>query len=189
VPVPVVEATDLESVLIVRPKIFRDGRGSFCETWSARDWKSAGVDFEPVQDNHSVTIQAGMVRGLHYQLEPMAQAKLVRVVRGAALDVAVDIRRGSPAFGKWVSVKLTEQDQTQVFLPRGFAHGFCSLVADTEVIYKVDRYYSPEHDRAIRWDDPDIGIDWPFDDVELSKKDRTAPLLKDAEINFTYGDI
>jgi dTDP-4-dehydrorhamnose 3,5-epimerase len=184
-----VTKTKLDGVLIVRPKLVRDDRGSFCETWSARQWQEAGIDCSPVQDNHSVSASAATVRGLHYQLEPMAQAKIVRVVRGAALDVAVDIRRGSPTFGQWIGIELTETDQTQVFIARGFAHGLCTLSPYTEVIYKVDRYYSPKHDRAIRWNDPDIQIAWPIEDVVLSDKDRSAPFLKDAEINFDYGVV
>ncbi len=187
--IPAIVRTKLDDVLIVRPAILRDDRGSFCETWSARDWQQAGIDFMPVQENHSVSIQAGTIRGLHYQLEPMAQTKVIRVVRGAALDVAVDIRRGSPTFGRWVSIELTEQDQNHVLIPRGFAHGFCTLRPDTEVMYMVDRHYSPEHDRAIRWDDSTIGIGWPFDEVVLSDRDRKAPMLSEAEINFEYGAV
>jgi dTDP-4-dehydrorhamnose 3,5-epimerase len=156
------------------------------ESYNYREFKEIGIDIEFVQDNHSLSVQAGTLRGLHYQLEPKAQTKLVRCIKGAIYDVVVDIRKGSPTFGKWISVILTEHNKRMLLVPKGFAHGFVTLVPNTEVLYKVDEYYSPEHDRAIRWNDPKLNIDWPVREPILSDKDRNAPLLDEAEINFEY---
>jgi dTDP-4-dehydrorhamnose 3,5-epimerase len=165
-----------------------DDRGFFSETYNARDFADAGISQVFCQDNHSYSKDLGVLRGLHYQLPPRAQDKLVRVLRGTIYDVAVDIRHGSPTFGKWVGAELSADKWNQIFVPKGFAHGFVTLQPDTEVLYKVTDYYSPEHDRAIRFDDPAIGIDWPVEPsgVTLSKKDTAAPLLADAEIGFKY---
>lgn len=179
---------EIDGVFEIRPRRFEDERGFFSETWNLARWKEAGIVAEFVQDNHSLSREKGVLRGLHYQAPPMAQAKLVRVSRGAVFDVAVDIRVGSPTFGKWVSAVLSAEHWNQLFVPEGFAHGFLTLQPDTEVQYKTSAPYSPEHDRAIRFDDPGIGIDWPIDVEELilSNKDRKAPLLADVQTGFRY---
>jgi len=167
--------------VLVTPRRFGDHRGFFLETYSARDFAALGIPDVFVQDNHSLSAQPGTVRGLHFQLSPHAQAKLVRVLRGAILDVAVDIRRDSPGYGRHVAVELTAENAQQLFIPTGFAHGFCTLTPDTEVAYKVTALYAPECDRGIAWDDPDLALPWPFDatQVQLSDKDRRAPRLRD----------
>jgi len=177
-----VEQTSLAGVLVLTPKRFGDSRGFFSETYSRKAFAAAGIDCEFVQDNHSLSAEKGVVRGLHFQLPPMAQDKLVRVVAGSVLDVAVDIRRSSPTFGRHASAVLSAANGRQMFVPAGFAHGFVTLEPRTEVVYKVSRYYSPQHDRGIRWDDPALGIDWGVeqDRAVLSEKDRLLPLLKDA---------
>lgn len=174
----------LEGVYEIVPRKIEDARGFFSETYNARALREHGIEINFVQDNHSLSLRKGVVRGLHCQLPPYAQAKLVRVVKGAIWDVAVDIRRSSATFGKWVAIEISAERWNQILIPEGFAHGFVTLTEDTEVVYKVSAYYSPEHDRAIRFDDPAIGIDWPFvaADVCLSDKDRTAPLLNEAEL-------
>lgn len=173
----------LEGVLEIVPRRFEDSRGFFSETHNAQSLADAGIELQFVQDNHSFSKIKGTVRGLHYQLPPRAQDKLVRVVRGAIFDVAVDIRRSSPNFGKWTALEISAEKWNQFLIPKGFAHGFITLTNDTEVIYKVTDHYSPEHDRSIRFDDPAIGIHWPVppSGVRLSDKDRDAPLLADAE--------
>ncbi|ABS15431.1 dTDP-4-dehydrorhamnose 3,5-epimerase [Brucella anthropi] len=174
----------LDGVFEVSPRKFGDDRGFFSETYNAKSFAEAGIDLTFVQDNHSYSAAKGVVRGLHYQLLPFAQDKLVRVTRGAILDVAVDIRKSSPTFGKWVALEVSAEKWNQILVPKGFAHGFMTLVENTEVIYKVTDYYSPEHDRSIRFDDSAIGIDWPIasSGVQLSDKDSKAPLLADAEV-------
>lgn len=174
----------LDGVFEVSPGKFGDDRGFFSETYNAKSFAEAGIELNFVQDNHSYSAAKGVVRGLHYQLPPFAQDKLVRVTRGAILDVAVDIRKSSPTFGKWVVLEVSAEKWNQILVPKGFAHGFMTLVQNTEVIYKVTDYYSPEHDRSIRFDDPAIGIDWPLPSsgVQLSDKDQKAPLFADAEV-------
>ncbi|MBR7652996.1 dTDP-4-dehydrorhamnose 3,5-epimerase [Brucella oryzae] len=174
----------LDGVFEVSPRKFGDDRGFFSETYNAKTFAEAGIDLTFVQDNHSYSAAKGVVRGLHYQLPPFAQDKLVRVMRGAILDVAVDIRKSSPTFGKWVALEVSAEKWNQILVPKGFAHGFMTLVENTEVIYKVTDYYSPEHDRSIRFDDPAIGIEWPLPSsgVQLSDKDQKAPLIADAEV-------
>lgn len=169
----------IAEVKLAEPDRFGDERGFFSETYSRRDFAAGGIDGEFVQDNQSRSASPGTVRGLHYQLPPFAQAKLVRVVRGSIFDVAVDIRRGSPTFGAHVAVTLSAAAWNQLFVPAGFAHGFCTLEPDTEVAYKVTAYYSREHDRGIRWDDPALGIAWPVDAgaAVLSAKDAALPRL------------
>ncbi|MFY0544175.1 dTDP-4-dehydrorhamnose 3,5-epimerase [Brevibacillus sp. H7] len=176
--------TKICGVYIIEPAVFEDNRGFFMESYSSRKFQEFGIDFPFVQDNHSLSVETGVIRGLHYQLNPKAQTKLVRVVAGAIYDVVVDIRKSSPTFGKWVGVILSAENKRQLLVPRGFAHGFCTLVLNTEVVYKVDEYYSPEHDRGILWNDPDLGIDWPTSAPILSEKDQRNPRLRDAEINF-----
>ena len=181
--------TDLPDVVLIAPKRFEDARGFFVETYNWETWSAQGIAMRFVQDNHSLSRPQGTVRGLHFQTPPFAQDKLVRVVRGSILDVAVDIRRGSPTYGRHVAVKLTADDPTQILVPVGFAHGFCTLEPDTEVVYKVSNVYSPANDRGLRWNDPALGIRWPVADAaaQLSDKDAKAPLLAELEPAFTYG--
>jgi len=179
-----VRTLGLEGVLEIVPKRHGDARGYFCETWNAERFAEAGIDLTFVQDNHSYSAAAGVLRGLHYQLPPRAQAKLLRVVRGSVFDVVVDIRRSSPTFAKWSALEVSAEKGNQILVPTGFAHGFVTLVPDTEVLYKVTDIYSSEHDRSIRFDDPDIGIRWPAiaGGFQLSDKDRGAPELAMAEV-------
>ena len=179
-----VRELELAGVYEITPQRFGDDRGFFSETYSATGLAAAGIDMTFVQDNHSLSRKAGVLRGLHYQLPPFAQGKLVRVISGAILDVAVDIRKSSPTFGRWLALEVSAKRWNQILVPKGFAHGFVTLIPDTEVIYKVTERYAPECDRSIRFDDPAIGIDWRVSaaDVTLSDKDRNAPLLADAEI-------
>lgn len=176
----------LEGLLEVRPRRFADERGFFSESWNAAAWREAGITTEFVQDNHSLSRPRGTLRGLHFQSPPAAQAKLVRVTRGAAFDVAVDLRLQSPTYRQWAGVTLSAAEWNQLLIPEGFAHGFLTLEEDTEVQYKASMSYSPAHDRAIRFDDPAIGIDWPVAATELilSDRDRAAPLLADLETGF-----
>jgi dTDP-4-dehydrorhamnose 3,5-epimerase len=174
----------LDGVMELTPKKIGDDRGYFSETYNAEALAAHGIDLTFVQDNHSHSAAAGVLRGLHYQLPPRAQAKLVRVVRGRIFDVAVDIRRGSPNFGRWVGLEISAEKWNQVLVPAGFAHGFVTLEPNTEVIYKVTDFYSPRDDRSIRFDDPAIGVAWPVDTtrVQLAARDRDAPLLGDATV-------
>ena len=181
--------TEIEGVVILEPKVFGDSRGYFMESYSERDFNSNVREVKFVQDNESLSLY-GVVRGLHFQKSPYAQSKLVRVVKGRVLDVAVDIRKGSPTFGKHVSVELSADNHRQVFIPRGFAHGFAVLSDEAVLQYKCDNFYSPEHEGAVAWNDPQLGIDWqvPSDKVTLSAKDKNCPLLKDAEGLFDYNE-
>ena len=187
-----VTETSLKGVYLVEPKVFGDERGWFMESWSKQKFEGAGLNVEFVQDNHSFSADKGTLRGLHYQTEPMAQTKLIRCSKGAIFDVAVDIRKGSPNYKKWVGVELSAENKKQLFIPHGFAHGFLTLTNDVEVQYKADNFYAPHYDGNIRWDDPDIDIDWPFDPVILSDKDKNAPLLKERvdrnELNFMFDE-
>lgn len=185
-----VAALDIPDVRTVKPSRFGDRRGFFSETYHKAEMAEAGIDVEFVQDNHALSVEPGVIRGLHFQMPPFAQAKLVRVVRGAILDVAVDIRAGSPTFGRHVAAELTADNGLQIFVPKGFAHGYRTLVPDTEVIYKVDAYYAPDHDRGVAFDDPDLGIDWglPPETAVLSPKDRALPRLADLPPCFHYAD-
>ena len=178
--------TELPGVCIIEPKVFGDHRGYFMETWSKREMERLGLSFDFVQDNESFTAEKGTIRGIHFQIDPMAQAKIVRVSQGAVLDVAVDLRKGSPFYKKWVAVDLSAENHRQLLLPRGFGHGFVSLTNDVMFLYKVDNAYSPECDRSIRFDDPEIGVDWGITDPILSVKDQTAPVLADSDCNFVY---
>ena len=179
--------TPLKDVFVIEPKVFGDERGWFMESWSKRKFVEGGINVEFVQDNQSFSATKGTLRGLHYQLNPMAQAKAVRCTRGEIFDVAVDIRRGSPQYGKWTGEILSAKNYKQLFIPRGFAHGFITLTDDVEVQYKADNYYAPECDGNIRWDDPAIGIAWPIPPVILSDKDKAAPLLAERDnLNFVY---
>lgn len=177
---------DIAGPVLITPRRFGDARGFFLETYSARDFAALGIADVFVQDNHSLSARAGTVRGLHFQTPPFAQAKLVRVLRGAILDIAVDIRRSSPTYGKHVAAELSAENARQLYIPVGFAHGLCTLTADTEVAYKVTALYAPECDRSIAWNDPDLDLPWPFaaDAVQLSDKDRRAPPLRDLPDGF-----
>jgi dTDP-4-dehydrorhamnose 3,5-epimerase len=179
-----IRPTAIADVKVLVPKKFGDERGFFSEVYSRKALAAAGIEVEFVQDNHSLSASRGVVRALHYQLAPMAQDKLVRVVRGAILDVAVDIRRGSPTFGRHVKEIISAANWRQIFVPVGFAHGFVTLEPDTEVVYKVSNYYSPEHERGIRWSDPALGIDWGIGQEEaiLSGRDREHPGIESAEL-------
>lgn len=181
-----VETTALPDVKIIRPKRFGDGRGFFSEVYNRRAYSEAGLDLDFVQDNHSLSVNKGTVRGLHFQTAPFAQDKLVRVTRGRVLDVAVDLRKSSPTFGAHVAVELSAENWLQLLLPVGFAHGFCTLEDDTEVVYKVTRYYAAAHDKGLAWDDPALGIDWPVSPQEatLSDKDRRQPRLAECSDVF-----
>jgi dTDP-4-dehydrorhamnose 3,5-epimerase len=183
-----VRRLDIPDVVAFTPKKFGDARGFFSETWSKEGFAAAGCDETWVQDNQSLSAEKHVLRGLHFQVAPFAQAKLVRVLRGAIFDVAVDLRRGSASYGKWVSAVLSAENWTQLLIPVGFAHGFLTLEPATEVFYKVSRRYAPQCDRSIRFDDPAIGVAWPLDGASptLSDKDRKAPLLGDIAdtINF-----
>lgn len=179
----------MSPVLRIKTTAFEDDRGWFAETYNKRKLEMAGLADDFVQDNHSLSRQAGTLRGLHFQLPPKAQAKLVRCVRGSIFDVAVDIRQSSPTYGKWVGAILSTQNRDQLYVPVGFAHGFVTLEPDTEVVYKVTDFYSPGHDCGCRWDDPDIAIDWPLPEAQqpgLSKKDAVQPRLADFVSPFPY---
>jgi len=181
-----VEDTAIPDVKIVTPKRRGDTRGFFSEVYNRTDWESAGLRFEFVQDNHSFSAAVGTLRGLHFQTPPFAQGKLIRVSRGRLLDVAVDIRRSSPTFGRHVAVELSAENWRQMLVPIGFAHGFMTLEPDTEVLYKTTAVYSPANDRGIAWDDPDIGVAWPLPAAgpTLSEKDRRWPRLREAQELF-----
>lgn len=170
----------LPEVLLITPRRHGDARGWFAETWSRPTLAAAGIHAEFVQDNQAFSARKGTLRGLHFQAAPHAQAKLVRVLKGAIYDVAVDIRQGSPSFGLWVGAELTAEGGEQIFVPRGFAHGYCTMTDDTELFYKVDGIYAPQAEGGISWNDPDLDIPWPLDgDPVLSGKDATLPRLKD----------
>ncbi|HEU4522130.1 MAG TPA: dTDP-4-dehydrorhamnose 3,5-epimerase [Thermoanaerobaculia bacterium] len=177
--------TPLPGVLLIQPKVFSDDRGFFVETYNARAFREAGLPEHFVQDNHSRSRQ-GVLRGLHYQ-EPNAQGKLVRCTRGVIWDVAVDIRAGSPDFGKWYGAELSEANRHMLWIPPGFAHGFCSMSDDSDVIYKCTALYDGPSDRGIAWNDPDLGIEWPVREPLLSPKDAAAPRLKDAAVLPRFG--
>jgi dTDP-4-dehydrorhamnose 3,5-epimerase len=182
-----IEPTALADVLIVTPRRFGDARGWFMETWNASAMAAAGLERPWVQDNHSFSASKGTLRGLHYQSPPRAQDKLVRCSRGAILDVAVDIRAGSPGYGRWVGVELSAENGRQLLVPKGFLHGFVTLTDAVEVQYKCSDVYSPEHDGAVRWDDPAIGIEWGVTAPVLSEKDARAPLLAAIGTPFPMG--
>ncbi|MGG4094721.1 dTDP-4-dehydrorhamnose 3,5-epimerase [Paenibacillus lautus] len=174
----------LNGAFLIEPMVHGDSRGFFMESYNESLFKQHGITYNFIQDNQSLSAEAGVLRGLHYQLNPKAQTKLIRVLTGAIYDVIVDIRKSSPTFGQWVGVILNEHNHRQLLVPKGFAHGFCTLMPNTQVLYKVDEYYSPENDRGILWNDPALGIDWPTSNPILSGKDQRHPLLKDAEMNF-----
>jgi dTDP-4-dehydrorhamnose 3,5-epimerase len=183
-----IEKLEIPEVLLITPPKFGDSRGFFSETWSAAKLASQGFNQNFVQDNHSLSAQAGTVRGLHCQLAPSVQGKLVRVIKGAIWDVAVDIRRGSPSYGKHVAAVLSAENWAQLWIPGGFLHGFCTLEPDTEVIYKVTADYDRASERAVIWNDPDLALPWPAkpEDVLLSDKDKILPRLADCDEWFSY---
>ena len=184
----IVGETPLPGVLTLQPARHGDGRGFFSESWNRQRLEEAGIHMDFVQDNHSLSSEIGTLRGLHFQSPPHAQAKLVRCGRGRLYDVVVDIRKGSPTFGQWTGVELSFENGLQLLVPEGFLHGFVTREPNTEIIYKVTDYYSPECDGAVRWNDPDIGIDWGIAEADalLSDKDANAPFLADFETPFVH---
>ena len=181
--------TCLPGVLVITPSRFEDKRGWFSATWTRASFAEVGIELDFVQDNHSFSAACGTLRGMHYQKPPHAQDKLVRCSRGAIWDVVVDVRQGSPSFGQWLGEELTAENGKQMLVPKGFLHGFVTREPDTEIIYKCSDYYAPDCDGAVRFDDPDIGIDWGLGETTpvLSDKDASAQLLRDFESPFTYG--
>lgn len=182
----IISQTVLDGVYLMEPELFGDARGWFMETYSCAELKKKGLDAIFIQDNHSFSAQKNTLRGLHFQNNPMAQTKLVRCTSGAILDVAVDIRKGSKNYKKWISIELSADNKRQIYIPKGFAHAFLTLTDNVEVQYKVDEYYSKECDRSIRYDDQTIGIEWGDVQPILSDKDRNAVQLDDCDSNFTY---
>lgn len=183
-----ITAQHIPQVKLIEPVRFGDERGFFSEVWSKRKLREAGIELDFVQDNHSMSAQRGVVRGLHFQAPPHAQAKLVRVVRGSVLDVAVDIRKGSPTFGQHVAVVLSAENWHQLLIPVGFAHGFCTLEPETEVLYKVDSDYAPQSDMGVFWADPALKIDWPVTPQQaiVSQKDQNLPRWEAFDSPFVY---
>lgn len=176
----------LMDLYIIEPQIHCDNRGWFIESWSKKVFEEAGLFYDFVQDNHSCSVKKGTLRGLHFQKEDASQAKLIRCIKGAILDVVVDMRKGSPTYMKWEAVELSEDNHRQLLIPRGFLHGFLTLTDNSEIIYKVDNFYDKNADRSIRWDDPDLNIDWGINEPILSDKDKNAPYLRDSDIDFYY---
>jgi len=176
---------DIPDVILIDAKSFPDERGFFMETFKESSFSENGINTIFVQDNHSHSIK-GVLRGLHYQKHPKAQAKLVTTIKGEIFDVAVDIRKNSPTYGKWVSAILSDENHKLLYVPEGFAHGFCVLSDKADVIYKVNKEYSPENDRGILWNDPEVNVNWPINNPIISKKDLEQPLLKNADNNFVY---
>lgn len=183
-----VKETSLRGVVVISPQRFGDSRGFFAETWNAKTYAEAGFDFDWVQDNHSLSAEVGTVRGLHFQTPPHSQAKLVRCGRGSLLDVAVDIRRGSPTYGKWTAHELSAENGRQLLIPGGFAHGFVTRAPFTEIVYKCSALYAPECEGALSWNDPDLAIDWGVENVEviLSAKDQKAHAFSNFVSPFEY---
>lgn len=179
--------TDVLDVYIIEPKAFGDHRGWFMESWSKKSMEEAGLNYEFVQDNHSYSAQKGTLRGLHFQKGEYAQAKLVRCAKGAVLDVAVDLRVGSPTYKKWVAVELSAENHRQLLIPRGFAHGFLTLTDDVEFLYKADNYYAPQADRNIIWNDQEISVEWGIKKPIVSEKDAKAPTLEQSDVDFIYN--
>lgn len=179
--------TDVLDVYILEPQAFGDHRGWFMESWSEREMEKHGLLYNFVQDNHSYSAQKGTLRGLHFQKGDASQAKLVRCAKGAVLDVAVDLRKGSPTYKKWAAVELSAENKRQLLIPRGFAHAFMTLTDDVEFLYKADNYYAPKEERSILWSDPEIGVQWGgIEHPVVSEKDAKAPLLKDSDVDFVY---
>jgi dTDP-4-dehydrorhamnose 3,5-epimerase len=179
-----IEKTTLEGAYLIKPRVFDDERGFFMETYSEKKFKEAGIEARFVQDNHSMSVTRGVLRGLHYQKPPYSQAKLVRVTKGTAYDVIVDLRKDSPTYGKWEGFELSAKNYYMLFVPKGFAHGFCTLENDTEFQYKCDEFYMPESEGAIIWNDSDLKIYWPIENPILSKKDNQAQKFADFNSPF-----
>jgi len=180
--------TKLRDVYILEPQVFGDNRGWFMESWSKRTMEEAGMFYDFVQDNQSFSAQKGTLRGIHFQHGKYAQAKLVRCNRGAVIDYAVDLRKGSPTYLQWVAVELSAENKRQLLIPRGFGHAFLTITDNVEFLYKADNFYDPIADRSIRWNDPDIGIEWAEKQPVISDKDKNAPFLKDSDIDFIYEE-
>lgn len=180
------EKTQIDGAVVLEPKVFGDNRGWFMESYSKRTLEEAGILDEFIQDNRSFSAEKGTLRGLHCQTEPMAQAKLLTCLKGEILDIAVDIRKGSPTYMKWVGVKLSEENKKMFYIPAGCLHGFVTLTDNVEVMYKVNNFYSPENDRSVRFDDPALGVEWGVANPILSQKDMNAPLLEDSDVEFIY---
>lgn len=178
--------TAINGVFEIEPKVFGDNRGWFYESYSKEKFEKLGITADFIQDNRSFSAQKGTLRGLHCQTNPKAQAKLITCLKGAILDVAVDIRKGSPTYMKWVAVELNEENKKMLFIPKGCLHGFVTLTDNVEVTYKVDELYSPENDRSVRFDDPVFGVEWGCENPVLSEKDKNAPLLKDSDVDFNF---
>jgi len=179
------EKLNIPEIILIEPRVFEDERGFFMETYKCSDFAKFGIKEKIVQENHSKS-KKNVLRGLHYQKNPKAQAKLVRCIRGKIFDVAVDIRKGSPTYGKWVGVILSQDNKKELYIPAGFAHGFCVLSEEAEIVYKTDNEYSPEYERGILWNDPALNIKWPIKSPLISQKDLTWPLLEKADNNFVY---
>lgn len=182
-----IEQTDINGLYILIPELFYDHRGWFCESYSLREFQDKGISTTFVQDNRSYSEKMGTIRGLHFQIEPMAQTKLVSCLHGAIRDIVVDLRETSKTYKQWRAFELTDENKRSLLVPSGFAHGFITLAEHTEVMYKVDCFYSPQHERTIKYDDPTLSIDWILTDVILSDKDRNAPFL--AELNINNKDV
>ena len=180
--------TAISEVKLIEPAVFGDNRGWFYESYSYEKLKSLGIDVNFVQDNRSYSKEKGTLRGIHFQKAPMAQSKLISCTRGRILDVAVDLRKGSPTYLQWISVELNAENKLMLFIPKGFGHGFVTLTEDVEVLYKVDEYYSKEHDRSIRFDDAQIGVSWGEENPVLSDKDKNAPCLSESDVDFVWGE-
>jgi len=180
--------TKLSGLYILEPAVFKDDRGWFMESWSVAKMEEKGFDYQFVQDNQSFSVNKGVLRGIHFQNGDAAQAKLVRCTRGALLDVAVDLRKGSPTYKQWVAIELSAENKRQVLVPRGFGHGFLTLTDNVEFLYKVDNVYDAKADRSIRWNDPELAIDWGIKNPILKEKDAEAPFLKDSDCNFVWSD-
>ncbi len=178
------QKTELKDAILIKPKVFEDNRGFFMETYSEKLFKENGIENNFIQDNHSMSIEKGVLRGLHFQEKPHSQAKLVRVTKGEVYDVIVDLREDSPTFKKWQSFELSAENKLMLFVPKGFVHGFCTLKENTEFIYKVDEFYSPESDSGIVWDDPELQVDWPIKKPILSDKDKNLKRYRDLKLNF-----
>jgi dTDP-4-dehydrorhamnose 3,5-epimerase len=176
---------DITDVKLIQPTKFSDQRGYFMEVFKASDFKENGIDYTFIQDNQSLSSR-GVVRGFHFQINPHAQGKLVRVIRGSVFDVAVDIRKGSPTYAKWVGIELSAENQKMLWIPPGFAHGMCSLEDNTELLYKVTSEYSPDHDSGINYSDPKINVTWPIENPVVSEKDLDLPFLSEAKNNFEF---
>ncbi|MEK5206065.1 dTDP-4-dehydrorhamnose 3,5-epimerase [Psychrobacillus sp. FSL H8-0510] len=178
--------TIFDDAYLIETEVYKDYRGFFIESYNFQSFEKEGLHYNFIQDNHSLSKEVGTIRGLHYQIEPYDQTKLVRVIHGGIYEVIVDLRKGSPTYKQWQGFILLKDNNRQLLVPKGFAHGFCTLVPNTEVIYKVDNYYSAEHDRGIAWDDSTLNIPWPISNPILSEKDLQHPCINDADLHFIY---